>query len=77
MRVRIGLTAVLIGTMGISALVVVSPVAASGGAPVPGQVDTVTVSGEFEHLVIDSPDGEELRYTVRGADETWWLEGVA
>jgi hypothetical protein len=77
MRVRIGLTVVLVGTLGISALVVVSPVAASGGAPVPSQVDTVTVSGEFEHLVIDSPDGEELRYTVRGADETWWLEGVA
>jgi hypothetical protein len=76
-RVRIGLTAVLVGTLGITAVMVASPAAASGDAPVPRQVDTVTVSGEFQHLVIDGPDGHDVRYAVRGADETWWVEGVA
>jgi hypothetical protein len=73
---RIGLTALLVGTLGLSAVVVAAPVAASGGAPVPSQVETVTVSGEFQHLAIDRPDAQSLRYAVRGADETWWLDGV-
>jgi Fibronectin type III domain len=73
---RIGLAALLVGTLGVSAVVVAAPVAASGGAPVPSQVETVTISGEFQHLAIDDPAGDDLRYAVRGADETWWLEGV-
>ena len=43
----------------------------------PPAADTVTVTGTFEQVVVDTVDGEHIRYLVRGADRTWWLEDLA
>ena len=37
----------------------------------------MTVTGDFERVVVETVDGEEIRYAVRGVDRTWWLEGLA
>jgi Protein of unknown function (DUF5818) len=76
-RVRTALTAALIGSLAVTA-VGVSPggVTAGESASAP-RADTVTVTGTLERVVVDSVDGEHIRYLVRGAARTWWLEGLA
>jgi Fibronectin type III domain len=73
-RIRAALAAVVVGSLVIVG-VGVSVDVATAGAP-DGRAATVTVRGEFERLVIDSVDGETIRYSVRGT-QTWWLEGVS
>ena len=83
MTVRSALSAVLLGSLAVTAVGVSSGSASAGGSALAGRsaiaprADTVTVSGTFEHVVVDTVDGEHLRYLLRGADQTWWLEGVA
>jgi hypothetical protein len=81
-RVRSALTAAVIGSSALTA-VGVSPGGANAGgstvaprAEVP-RADTVTVTGTFEQVVVDTVDGEHVRYLVRGTDRAWWLEDLA
>ncbi len=82
MKVRSALSAVLLGSLAVTAVGVSSGSASAGGSALAGRsaiaprVDTVTVSGTFEQVVVDTVDGEHFRYLVRGADHTWWLEGL-
>ena len=83
MKVRSALSAVLLGSLAVTAVGVSSGSASAGGSALAGRsaitprADTVTVSGTFEQVVVDTVDGEHLRFLLRGADRTWWLEGVA
>ena len=82
MKVRSALSAVLLGSLAVTAVGVSSGSASAGGSALAGRsaiaprVDTVTVTGTFEQVVVDTADGEHFRYLVRGADHTWWLEGL-
>ena len=77
MKVRAALAAVVIGASAVSAVGVSPDASASGGSATSGRGETVTVTGDFERVVVETVDGEEIRYAVRGVDRTWWLEGVA
>ena len=77
MKVRAALAAVVIGTSAVSAVGVSPNASASGGSATSSRGEAVTVTGVLERLVVDTVDGEEIRYAVRGLDRTWWLEGVA
>ena len=77
MKVRAALAAVLIGASAVSAVGVSPDASASGGSATSSRGEAVTVTGDFERVVVETVDGEEIRYAVRGADRTWWLEGVA
>ncbi len=77
MKVRSALTAVLIGSLAVTAVGVSPGTATAGGSAVAPRVDTVTVTGTFERVVVDTVDGEHIRYLVRGSDRTWWLEDLA
>ena len=83
MKVRSALSAVLLGSLVVTAVGVSSGSASAGGSALAGRsaiaprADTVTVSGTFEQVVVDTVDGEHFRYLVRGADRTWWLEDLA
>ena len=83
MKVRSALSAVLLGSLAVTAVGVSSGSASAAGSALAGRsaiaprADTVTVSGTFEQVVVDTVDGEHFRYLVRGADHTWWLEGLA
>ena len=37
----------------------------------------MTVTGVLERVVVETVDGEDVRYMVRGVDRTWWLEGLS
>jgi Gametolysin peptidase M11 len=80
-RVRSASTAVLIGSLAITAVGVCPGGASAGRAAVAPRseiplVDTITVAGTFERVVVDTVDGEQFRYLVRGSDGTWWLEDL-
>ena len=83
MKVRSALSAVLLGSLAVTAVGVSSGSASAAGSALAGRsaiaprVDTVTVTGTFEQVVVDTVAGEHYRYLVRGADHTWWLEGLA
>ena len=77
MKVRSALTAALLGSLAVTAVGVSPGTATAGGSAIAPRVDTVTVTGTFERVVVDTVDGEYLRYLVRGSDRTWWLEDLA
>jgi hypothetical protein len=51
----------------------VGRVGADGPVEVAG-TQRITVTGVFERLVVDTRTSEDVRYAVRGARRTWWLE---
>lgn len=74
--VRAVVSAVLVGALVVTAAGVASGDAAPGPVARAGRAETVTVRGVLERLVVDTVDGEEIRYAVRGIDRTWWLDGL-
>ena len=76
MRVRAALAAVLIGALAATAPGVSPGVSASDRSMTGSRVETVTVTGDLERVIVESVDGEEIRYAVRG-ERTWWLDGLA
>ena len=77
MKVRAALAAGLIGALAATAVGVSPGVSAGGGSATGSRAETVTVTGDLERIVVETVDGEEIRYAVRDADRTWWLEGLA
>ena len=75
MKVRAALAVVVLGALAVGAVGVSPGVSASGGTATGSRVETVT--GVLERVVVETVDGEQIRYAVRGADRTWWLEGLA
>ena len=75
MKVRAALVVVVLGALAVGAVGVSPGVSASGGTATGSRVETVT--GVLERMVVETVDGEQIRYAVRGADRTWWLEGLA
>jgi hypothetical protein len=75
-KVRAALAAVLIGASAVTAVGVSPNVSARDGSATSSRGETVTVTGDFERVVVETVDGEEIRYAVRGVDRTWWLEGL-
>ena len=40
------------------------------------RVEEVTARGVLERLAVETPAGDQVRYAVRSARQSWWLEGV-
>ena len=77
MRVRAALTAVLIGAFAVTETGASFGVATASGTASAGRTETVTVRGLLERLVVDTTDGEVIRYMVRGSEGAWWLDGLS
>jgi hypothetical protein len=76
-RVRSALLAMLLC---VPAVVLAEDGAGRVGADGPveaGRSRRITVTGVLERLVVDTTTGSDVRYSVRGAEQTWWLEGLA
>ena len=45
--------------------------------PVSEQTDAITVTGVLQRMALDAPGAAETRYSLRTADQTWWLDELA
>ncbi len=77
MRVRFVLLALLLGVPAVARVGSGSGHAGAAGSTVAVPSRPITVAGVLEHLVVDTETGEDIRYAVRAADRTWWLDGLA
>jgi hypothetical protein len=77
MRVRSALIVLLLCVPAVAWVGSGSDHAGAAGSTAAAPTRAITVTGVLEHLVIDTDTGEDIRYAVRAADRTWWLDGLA
>ncbi len=76
MRMRSALAAALLSVSAVATIGSGSGHAGAGGSEVDGRTRPVTVTGVLERVVVNTSPGEHIRYAVRGANRTWWLDGI-
>ncbi len=54
-----------------------SAAADAATAAAASRAEPVTVRGVLERLAVETPGGHQVRYAVRSAGQSWWLEDVA
>jgi hypothetical protein len=73
-RRRAWLVAFVVGASAVAATG--GETAAGGGGAARSESTAVTVRGVLEEFVIDRVGDAHTRYAVRGADGSWWLDGL-